>query len=314
MLQLDRCPACNSTSTAFDYEGVCRRTDDGGRPWSVTVCQDCGLRFLNPQPEWSDLSPYYDKSYSAYAPDHGTGGVEAEIARAKAAGEYRHVRITPGMKVLDVGCGGGSFLQVVRGLGGIPQGVEPSEAGFRSTSAAGLPVFHGQLHEFIASGQAERYDLITASHVVEHHPEPVRMIQEMYSLLAPGGRLWFAVPNGETPDALALRDRWHSTDLPFHLTHFGPRSMAKALERAGIADYQLETYSLPDAVEASIQARLRWGIGLPVRISRHLPLGGIARKRGGRLDRENRGESILVNAIAPAEAGATPQFHGIAAE
>ncbi len=97
----------------------------------------------------------------------------------------------------------------------------------------GLRVFQGSLDEYIAQARNRpQFDIITANHVVEHLAEPVESLRMMKGLLAPGGFIWISVPNGAYPLCRALKGRWHSSDLPYHLMQFSPASMTKAGHQA----------------------------------------------------------------------------------
>jgi 2-polyprenyl-3-methyl-5-hydroxy-6-metoxy-1,4-benzoquinol methylase len=77
--------------------------------------------------------------------------------------------------LLDVGCGGGSFLQVFKKLGVEVAGIEP-----RSSAAArecGIDVFTGTVEEYIAkNGTDEKFDVILCSHVLGATPFPVETL------------------------------------------------------------------------------------------------------------------------------------------
>lgn len=294
MPTLTQCPVCESRDCSRAYEGRTARDSRDPALWQVFECRQCGHGFLNPQPSWKELQRYYDSTYEPYEAEHGVEGFEATLARARAAGGLlRNVHIRPGMRLLDVGCGGGVFLRLARELGAKVQGVEPSAHGAATCLAAGLPVFNGMLEDFVADNPEERFDLVTSNHVVEHHPQPVHLLRAMKALVAPGGNVWISVPNAACPDAEALTWRWHSTDLPYHLQQFTPNSLRVAAERAGFAGAELRTESLQRGVLQSLQLELRTAIKLPVRVSQHLPLGGVARRRAERFDRDGLGEAIF---------------------
>ena len=126
MNRLDTCPICGSYDFSFKYEGPTCRLPNDGRRWEVDECKQCGHGFMNPQPTWEDLADFYSSSYGAYDPSYGVGDEETAIVeKALETREFRRVKIQPGMRVLDVGCGGGSFLRITKRMGAIVKGVEP---------------------------------------------------------------------------------------------------------------------------------------------------------------------------------------------
>lgn len=214
------------------------------------------------------------------------------------------MQIRPGMKLLDVGCGGGSFLRVARELGAEVAGVEPSDAGVNASRACGLDVFHGTLDDYVEDHEgAASFDLITANHVIEHAPDPVRTLSQAGRLLSAGGVIWIAVPNSECTAARALGWRWHSADLPIHLMHFSRSSIEAAIRRAGLQIRRIESYSLPRGVRGSLAQILRHKLMMPGRIAHWLSSRGFAHRYaervGQRWDRTCDGEALLVQIQRP---------------
>ncbi len=174
-------------------------------------------------------------------------------------------------------------------------GVEPSEVGSARARASGLDVFTGTLEQFVErTGGRERFDIITCCHVLEHTPRPVQTLAAMKALLKPTGFAWIAVPNSDCLFARNLGWRWHSTDLPYHLMQFTPKSLTKAAESAGMSVSRWSTDSPPGAVTSSIRALLRHRCMIPGRISSALLPQALVTRVARTLDRRREGEAILI--------------------
>jgi len=297
MNNVEACPACKSPRVALSYIGRTMRKPEDLTNWHVWNCSDCGHGFINPQPSWDELQAYYDDAYDPYEDSHGVQAFDAEVAQARRTGKLRHVEIKPGIRLLDVGCGGGVFLRMARELGAVVQGVEPSPHGAATTAKAGIPVFNGMLDDFIGANPDAQFDLITSNHVVEHHSKPADLLAQMKSLLAPGGKIWFSVPNAGCDPARRLNWRWHSADLPYHLMQFSPQSVRKVVAEAGLTVSNMETETLPHVVRHSILHMWRREWKVPVRLSQHLPIMSIARQRAKAMDSDCAGEAILTEVI-----------------
>lgn len=297
MKQLEKCPVCRSASIRLDYSAPTTRAGiDDGRRWAVWRCAECSHGFMNPQPAWEELAPYYSSRYEAYDPGHGSvQDDEHSAARARAEGKLRHIPVPTGKRVLDVGCGGGFFLRVARKLGAVVEGIEPSVHGAEQTRRAGIKVFHGTLEEYVAAGNAGPFDVITSNHVIEHVPDPVQTLSAMKALLAPGGYIWIAVPNASYPICRKLRGLWHSTDLPYHLMQFSPRSIALAGRMAGLEVDRQSTESIPEIVAGSLRLYLRYRWRLPRRLTNRIRLIDRiwAPRFAQRMDRNCSGEAVL---------------------
>lgn len=108
--------------------------------------------------------------------------------------------LRPGARVLDVGCGLGTFVQVALRSGFDAHGVEldarDAEMARRRLEAAGLPAGR------VVSGdgaslpfESGRFDLVTFFDVLEHVPHVGGVLDEAVRMLAPGGRLLIISPN-----------------------------------------------------------------------------------------------------------------------
>jgi len=297
---LERCPVCEDDRIHFLYSGETTRGNDT-RSWSVSCCHACSHGFMNPQPSWVELTPYYHDSYEPYETSHGaTADDDRVIAEARKTGQFRHITIKPGDRILDVGCGGGYFLRIANALGAVAEGVEPHGKAVERAREQGLTVFHGALEDFATTFPEKRFDVITANHVVEHVPNPVDVLSVMKSLLAPGGFTWISVPNADCPFCRTLGAKWHSTDLPIHVMQWTPRKPL-ASELAGLVVDSVATYSLPHATAYSLRLVLRHRYLVPVRLSDRVGLIDrvVAPRLARRLDAATRGEAIIIRLKHP---------------
>ena len=224
---------------------------------------------------------------------------DRDVEQAEETGIFRHIPVPRNMRLLDVGCGGGYFLRIAKRLGAIEQGVEPSEYAAGIAQQQGLNVFCGTLEEFAATNiDSAKFDVVTANHVIEHVPNPVETLQAMKQLLAPNGFIWIAVPNAAYPINRAIKGRWHSADLPYHLMQFSPSSIAQAGRQAGLKLRRQYTESIPSIVEGSLGQYFRYRWMLPRRLTTKLGLlGPISRWYAKRVDRVSNGEAIITEFV-----------------
>jgi 2-polyprenyl-3-methyl-5-hydroxy-6-metoxy-1,4-benzoquinol methylase len=299
MKQLTACPVCDSRDLIFAFSAPSTRGQDQ-RQWSVSECKACSHQFMNPQPDWSELEHYYSSFYAPYNPKHGSQDEdEGEIAKAKQTGKFRHIDIPAGKRLLDVGCGGGRFLRIAKKLGALEQGVEPSSYAAEVARKQGLNVFNGTLESYgEQASPGAQFDVITANHVLEHAPNPVEVLGVMKKLLASGGLIWIAVPNAAYSLCRALRGRWHSTDLPFHLMQFSPASLTEAGRRAGLVVQKQTTESLPQNVATTMRQYLRHRWMVPGRLTAKISLiDRVAESYAPRFDAEVSGEAIIIEFV-----------------
>lgn len=221
----------------------------------MVKCHSCGLHYINPQPDEGELRRHYSHYYKAEefkggsCYREGSDGLFADmLARCK---EYK-----PQGRVLDVGCGYGFFLKLMRDHGHVVQGVELSPlACDYANNQLGLSVFQGLLEE--AGFPEACFDIAVMNNVLEHLANPLGTLLTVNRLLSPGGLLIVTVPNldfglpflylqrlmglseSETDDHRGERFRLGGTsqlalfDAPSHLYFFSPATLKGTLEKAG---------------------------------------------------------------------------------
>lgn len=149
--------------------------------------------------------------------------------------------------VVDLGCGRGEFLSLLREHGVAARGIEYSEELVAYCRRAGLDVVRADIYEFLTEAPELSLDGIFCSQVVEHL-EPARvpeLIRLAHSRLAPGGVLVVETPN---PECLAIFATHFYLD-PTHQRPVPPALLAFYFEEFGFG--QLETRRFAPAVEAT---------------------------------------------------------------
>ena len=298
MQKYSNCPVCSSKNISFQYmAGTARQLKEPPK-WPVNRCEDCSLVFVNPRPTWDELSDYYPSGwqcYNTYVSDE-----EDVVKEAKELNEYRHIPIPVGKRLLDVGCGGGSFLQVFKKLGVDVAGIEPSSSAAAAARECGIDVFTGTVEEYIAkNGTDEKFDVILCSHVLGATPFSVETLDGMRQLLAPNGYIWVAVPNADSEYSRKLGWRWHSTDYPYNLINYTPKTLGLAGEKAGLVVQRNSTYSLPESLIYSIclWRRYRWFV--PHKVTSLLLNDELIERKTKELDSRNEGEAIIMEFCHP---------------
>ncbi len=225
------------------------------RGFFIVRCRTCGLVYVNPRPASEDL-------VSLYADYHTRGG-ETEASWDRLM--HRIFRESAEMlcssrngsrpgRLLDVGCGYGAFVAVMRERGWDAEGVDPSLAVATAARRKGRPVHLGTLE--IVQAPDGTYDAITMFYVLEHVPDPMGALRRAFNLLTPGGILLVRVPH-TTPIVrllapLGLGEALY--DPPFHLYDFSPAVLREMLRRTGFAD--VRTFPGKPTVPSRLGARI----------------------------------------------------------
>ena len=187
------------------------------------------------------------------------GGFDAELARYYEA--EIAVAAGPGVRVLEIGYGNGSFVGWCRSMGVEVLGVELSAALVArcETLLGAGKAFLGVGDERL-SAAAATFTHIVALDVIEHVPqsEIPEFLARLKSLLAPAGRITLRFPNGDSPFG-----RIYQHADPTHVTTLGRAKLEYFAAQAGLSLAEIRAPRLP--------AR---GLGLSRAVSRVL-LGAI---------------------------------------
>ncbi len=150
-----------------------------------------------------------------------------------------------GLRLLDIGCGGGLVSEPMARLGAQVTGVDAGEANIKAATvhagAAGLAIDYriGTAEGLLAAGEAP-FDVVLNLEVVEHVADPAAFLTDCAALVAPGGVMIVATIN-RTAKAFALAivgAEYVLGWLPRGTHDFGkfltPAEIATALDAAGL--------------------------------------------------------------------------------
>jgi SAM-dependent methyltransferase len=218
------CPVCGAgkSSTIYpraqdpitlDFFQVCR-------------CSGCGVAYTAPRP--ASMDRYYPAQYRAYGPL--VRGVLRALYGLRVSRWAKYKK--GGGKVLEIGCGPGLMLEEFSRRGWQAFGVERNDAAAaEARGRVGAAAIFTRLEDVPAGAQ---FDLIVMFQVLEHIGEPVSLLQECSQRLAREGRLIINVPNFSSWQSRWAGAKWMHLDVPRHLVHFTPESMAATLQRSGL--------------------------------------------------------------------------------
>ncbi len=147
---------------------------------------------------------------------------------------------------MDVGCGGGLFLEMLRErcrrpVAGLDFSLDAAHVAWRRS---GVPAVCATLSRapFAPGGCAA----ITMFHVLEHLYDPASYLDAAHQLLRPEGRLILQVPNAACWQFLLFGERWNGIDVPRHLIDFRLSDIETLLDHCGFEMVRTKHFSLRD--------------------------------------------------------------------
>jgi 2-polyprenyl-3-methyl-5-hydroxy-6-metoxy-1,4-benzoquinol methylase len=170
----------------------------------VMRCTGCGLCVTEPRIPQDERAKYYE-------PDEQAGEGKATrigIYQKRLADRLqRAIGNGAGKRVLDIGCGQGVFLEMMRDRGFEVCGVELGEESSRIARERGLNVITGDLSSLDA--EKESFDAVLMSHLMEHVDDPVALLESVRDLLKPGGVVLISLPNYRCIERRIFGANWY---------------------------------------------------------------------------------------------------------
>lgn len=231
------CPNCASRHNSPLLEAQDWMSGDEGLWFAVVQCDSCGTCFTNPRPDASSIGQFYPPNYTPYRERRRRKPLLAwrpwpRLKKPRV--EKRPIPWHGRGRLLDFGCGNGSYLVEMQKRGWDVTGLDVSrEMIDRIRDELGIRAYVGTLPHLEL--EPESFDVITMWHSLEHVHEPAPLLREARRLLAPGGKIVIAVPNIDSLPFRWFGKDWFGLELPRHLTHFTPSSLLQMLQRCGFA-------------------------------------------------------------------------------
>jgi SAM-dependent methyltransferase len=210
-------------------------------------CSSCGTSFVWPVPSDEALGRFYHDYHLAATQGGWYDDVEdrmqadfpAKIERIRAFSPARN----PG-RILDVGCGKGYFVKACVDAGLDAQGCDLSTSGVEfARESLKVRATCGLLRDIKTRlvADAGAFDTATLWATIEHLPDPIGTLKDIFDILKPGGRLLLDTGIGDDWLDRLLPGRVQWFDPPQHLFVFSAPGLRVALEKAGFSVVSMDT-------------------------------------------------------------------------
>jgi 2-polyprenyl-3-methyl-5-hydroxy-6-metoxy-1,4-benzoquinol methylase len=235
------CPICNTPNPSLSYQGVIRDGTYGSftsKEHTVLLCKNCETSFLSPLPTQVKYdSQEYRLSYNGSIDVNKYYELHDKIS-AKYLDFLSDISLRNKL-VCDIGCGGGAFLDYIKGLCSQTVGVEPFRGYHDSLQNRGHLVFDSLKNLYSEYGD-NTFDIIVSFHVIEHVENPNEFINTIYNLLKKDGVAIIVTPNSN--DILMKLGPTEFKAFYYrtaHLYYFTQQSLKQIAKNSKFLDYKI---------------------------------------------------------------------------
>ncbi|KKP69545.1 hypothetical protein A2X44_03360 [candidate division CPR3 bacterium GWF2_35_18] len=215
-----QCLCCNNSLSEYASIGIYR----------IQICPICRSGFTFPRQ--SPDNEFYPEQYY-----QGEGVIQKTLFRIKKLFIYtpRQKKISKYKKqgkILDFGCGDGSFLETFSVKRWDRYGIDASLSAYKLSKKRDLKVDCYKSEKLKYADQF--FDVITLNHVLEHLEIPEQILKELKRILKDDGILYLELPRFDGFWSRTFKAEWPSNaDIPRHLNHFSHRGLILLLEKSG---------------------------------------------------------------------------------
>lgn len=264
---IGRCPLCGSDQHTVLYEGLRDRTYFCALgSWTLHRCAGCNCAYLDPRPTPETIGRAYGRYYtheiegqeapasllkrikqaakngylnskwgtSLFPASQTLGGLLPPSMRALLDASMRHLPRHGGERtLLDVGCGDGQFLALAQNVGWRVTGLDLDPVAVETARSKGINVQLGGIENL--AKEADCFDAITISHVIEHVYNPDELLSSCYRLLKPSGFFWIETPNVDSYGHSEFKSDWRGLEPPRHLQLLSWSILQRMLTKTGFS-------------------------------------------------------------------------------
>lgn len=269
------CPICGSKGKILHRDLTDRNNNVDGK-WNFRICQNqnCAFVWVDPLPNPDEIHKAYKNYYTHDRPKKNNSFLRKPYALIKGAylaNKYgynkkyfslwkrlfgyliylhplrrastdfnvMYLKSMEGGSLLDVGCGNGERMKLMKELGWKVEGVDSDPAAVEDGLKKGLNIRLGQLED--QTSEDDHFDAVVLSHLIEHVHDPKTLLSECHRILKTNGTLAIMTPNIESLGHRIFGADWAHLDPPRHLHIFKCASLAEIVSKASFKNIQFRT-------------------------------------------------------------------------
>lgn len=139
--------------------------------------------------------------------------------------------------ILDVGCGRGEWLELLKENNLVAKGIDINEAMVKQCRECNIEAIESDLMSYLEALDSNSLGAITGFHIIEHLPLKtlIELFDEAYRVLKPGGIVIFETPNPE--NILVGASSFYSD--PTHVRPLVPETLRFIAEQRGFTNTEI---------------------------------------------------------------------------
>lgn len=266
--KIEQCLVCKGKKFSFLYYAYDRMLGFPGK-FTVKKCESCSLVLLNPQPTQETLKAYYpSQDYYAYSTNKKKGIFERlreylvqhyyspNVLSSIISTVIQKVPAIPSQvkngKVLDIGCGAGDTLLLLKKIGWKTYGLDMDTYALENAKKKGLKNLALGTYKDLKQYPDGYFDAIRLYHVIEHIDNPSLCLSLIRKKLKKSGELVIGTPNVGSIITPLFKSYWYNLDTPRHVVLFSPQTLARLVKEQGFSVEKIE-YCAAGGIVGSIQ-------------------------------------------------------------
>jgi len=155
----------------------------------------------------------------------------------------QNIIIEKSMKIIDIGGGKGEFVKLLNKRCDSVHILEPGISRINSINEDNIVTINKLLDNNFANENLNKFDIVTAFHVLEHVINPIQFLENCYKILKPNGLLYIEVPNQD--DTRIVMSDYYKNNIWYckaHISYFTQHTVKYMLNKLQIDNYKIDGF------------------------------------------------------------------------
>lgn len=246
------CIVCGSKHFKSKYQGVADYEYDTYHSVDYVACKQCGLLVQkDPLPVSKNIPSYYPTAYRNHLQfaEVNLYSILKKLQVWSLTGKIARFIANKQDKVLEIGCGSGMLLIMLKGKGFTNLwGNDISAAAANVLTQKGIIFKRTDVEKKFPFNA--RFGLIILNNCFEHFQNPKSVLTACRKHLSVGGKIIIVTPNNDSAAAAVFKKYWNGLSAPRHFFVFNMGTFG--ILRKALRFHSLKFYPMPDPMNWAI--------------------------------------------------------------